>query len=95
MTTRSGHGEALRLKAEHDRGLRAIDDYIAAYEAEHGEITDGDMEAAYQWAKARAIVVRGGRVVNDKDANPGPALRLKVARGPSLTTRRAPLSVGS
>ena len=66
MTTRSGHGEALGLKAERDRRLRAIDDFIAAHEAEHGEITDDEMEAAYRRAKARAIVVRGGRVINDK-----------------------------
>ena len=67
MTTRSGAGEAIRLKAESDRRLRGIDEFIAAYEAEHGEITDDEMEAAYQRAKARAIVVRRGRVVNDKD----------------------------
>jgi hypothetical protein len=58
--------DALRLKAEHDRRLRGIDDFIEAYEAEHGEIMDDEMEAAYRRAKARAIVVRGGRVVNDK-----------------------------
>jgi Arc/MetJ-type ribon-helix-helix transcriptional regulator len=32
--------DALRLKAEHDRELRGIDDFIAAYEAEHGVILD-------------------------------------------------------
>jgi hypothetical protein len=54
--------DALRLKIEHDRRLRGIDDFIAAYEAEHGEITDEDMDAAYRAAKARAIVVRGGEI---------------------------------
>jgi hypothetical protein len=39
---------------------RGIDDFLAAYEAEHGEITDEQMEAAYRRAKARAVVVRGG-----------------------------------
>jgi Arc/MetJ-type ribon-helix-helix transcriptional regulator len=34
--------DALRLKAEHDRRLRGIDDFIAAYEAELGEITEED-----------------------------------------------------
>ena len=58
--------DALRLKAEHDRRLRGIDDFIAAYEAEHGEITEEEMEAAYRRAKARAVVVRGGHVVDDK-----------------------------
>jgi hypothetical protein len=46
--------------------LRGIDDFIAAYEAERGEITDEQMEAAYRRAKARAVVVRGGHVVDDK-----------------------------
>jgi hypothetical protein len=55
-----------RMKAEHDRGLGGIDDFIAAYEAEHGEIAEEEMEAAYRRAKARAIVIRGGRVVDDK-----------------------------
>jgi hypothetical protein len=41
-------------------------DFIAAYEAEHGEITDDQMEAAYRRAKARAVVVLGGHAVNDK-----------------------------
>jgi Arc/MetJ-type ribon-helix-helix transcriptional regulator len=47
--------DALRLKAEHDRRLRGIDDFIAAYEAEHGEITEEEMEAAYRRVEARAI----------------------------------------
>ncbi len=56
--------DALRLKVENDRRLRGIDDFIASYEAEHGKITDEEMEAAYREGKARAIVVRGGRVVS-------------------------------
>jgi Arc/MetJ-type ribon-helix-helix transcriptional regulator len=58
--------DALRLKAEHDRRLRGIDRFIAAYEAEHGVITEEEMEAAYRRAKERAIVVRGNRVSDDK-----------------------------
>ena len=54
--------DALRLKIEHDRRLRGIDDFIAAYEAEYGVITDEDMDAAYRAARARAIVVRGGEI---------------------------------
>jgi hypothetical protein len=57
--------DALRLKVEHDRRLRGVDDFIAAFEAEYGEISDEDMEAAYRASKARAIVVRGGQVVSD------------------------------
>lgn len=54
--------DALRLKIEHDRRLRGIDDFIAAYEAEYGEITDKEMDTAYRAARARAIVVRGGEI---------------------------------
>lgn len=53
---------ALRLKIEHDRRLRGVDDFIAAYEAEYGEITDEEMDAAYRAARARAVVVRGGEI---------------------------------
>ena len=35
--------EALRLKADHDRRLRALDEFLATYEAEHGEIAEGEM----------------------------------------------------
>ncbi len=50
--------EALRRQADHDRGLAALGDYIEAYEAEHGVITDEEMEDAQRWARSRAIVVR-------------------------------------
>jgi hypothetical protein len=40
--------------------------FIAACEAEPGEITDEQVEATYQRAKARAVVVRGDDVVDDK-----------------------------
>ena len=50
--------DALRLKAEHDRRLRGIDDFTAAYEAEHGEITDEQMEAAYR--RAGQLLARTG-----------------------------------
>ena len=32
--------DALRLKADHDRRLGALDDFLAAYEAEHGQVTE-------------------------------------------------------
>jgi Arc/MetJ-type ribon-helix-helix transcriptional regulator len=57
--------DALRVKADHERKLRALDEFIKAYEAEHGEITDEEMEAAYRSMKARAIVIRGGEVLRD------------------------------
>lgn len=57
--------DALRLKVDHDRRLRGIGDFIAAYEAEHGEITEEEMDAAVRRARERAIVVRGGKVVRN------------------------------
>lgn len=57
--------EALRLKAEHDRRLRALDDFLASYEAEHGEIGEQEMRDAARRARARAVVVRA-----DPDGGP-------------------------
>jgi|SRR5579859_2932452 Arc/MetJ-type ribon-helix-helix transcriptional regulator len=51
--------DALRLKADHDRRLQAMDEFLAAYEAEHGEITKEEMREAARRARERAIVVRG------------------------------------
>ena len=51
--------DALRLKTEHDRRLRALDEFIAGYEAEHGEITDEEMAGAVRRARERAVIVRG------------------------------------
>jgi hypothetical protein len=38
--------DALRLKADHDRRLRALDQIIAAYEAGHGVITGEEQDMA-------------------------------------------------
>ena len=51
--------DALRLKADHDRRMRALDEFIAAYEAEHGVISDDEIRQAKRRARARAVVVRG------------------------------------
>jgi Arc/MetJ-type ribon-helix-helix transcriptional regulator len=56
--------EALRLKVAHDRRLGALDEFVAAYEAEHGELTEAEMREAARRARGRAVVVR---------AEPGPA----------------------
>jgi hypothetical protein len=56
--------EALRLKVVHDRRLRALDEFVAAFEAEHGEISEAEMREAARRARGRAVVVRG---------EPGPA----------------------
>lgn len=50
---------ALRLKAEQDRRMRALDAFISSYEAEHGVITDDEMREAARRAHGRALVVRG------------------------------------
>lgn len=51
--------EALRMKVAHDRRLRALDEFVAGFEAEHGEITEAEMSAAAHRARGRAVVVRG------------------------------------
>ena len=51
--------DALRLKTDHERRLQALDDFLAAYEAEHGEITEDEMRDAARRARERAIIVRG------------------------------------
>lgn len=51
--------EALRLKVAHDRRLRALDEFVAGFEAEHGEITEAEMHEAARRARGRAVVVRG------------------------------------
>jgi Arc/MetJ-type ribon-helix-helix transcriptional regulator len=53
--------DALRLKADRDRRLAALDVFIAEYEAENGEITEQEMAEAARRARARAVVVRGAR----------------------------------
>ncbi|MGH7439565.1 MAG: hypothetical protein ACRENE_28075 [Polyangiaceae bacterium] len=50
--------EALRAKAEQDRRLEALGVFIAAYEAEHGEISAEEMRDAARRARARARTVR-------------------------------------
>jgi hypothetical protein len=39
--------------------VNALDEFLAGYEAEHGEITDDEMAAAVRRARERAVVVRG------------------------------------
>jgi len=54
--------DALRLKADHDRRMRALDEFIAAYEAEHGEITEEEIRDAARRARAGATVVRAASI---------------------------------
>ena len=50
--------DALRRQAEHDRRIRALDDFLVAYEAEHGTITEQEMQDATRRSRSRAVVVR-------------------------------------
>ncbi|MGH3544334.1 MAG: hypothetical protein ACRDPW_00130 [Mycobacteriales bacterium] len=60
---------ALARQAEHDHKMQALDDFIAAYEAEHGEITQEDMDRAERWAQSRTIVVRRGAIAQQQLRN--------------------------
>ncbi|MCL2584578.1 MAG: hypothetical protein FWE35_19205 [Streptosporangiales bacterium] len=51
--------EALAERAERERRLAALNDAIADYEAEHGEITDAEIAAQHRTDREAAIVVRG------------------------------------
>jgi hypothetical protein len=51
--------DALRLKADHNRRPRAIDDLLAAEKAEHGLVTEAEIRDAARRARSRAVVVRG------------------------------------
>ena len=51
---------ALRAEVERDRRLQALGDFVATFEAEHGEITEAEILAAGRAARERALVVRGG-----------------------------------
>jgi Arc/MetJ-type ribon-helix-helix transcriptional regulator len=47
--------EALRLKAEQERRLEALGEFVAAYEKEHGVISAEEMRSTIRRASARAI----------------------------------------
>ena len=51
--------DALRSKLAHDRRLEALEKFIAAFEAEHGEVTHDEMAFAARRARSGAVVVRG------------------------------------
>jgi Arc/MetJ-type ribon-helix-helix transcriptional regulator len=50
--------EALRQKLDHERRLLALADFIEGFEAEHGEISEAEMERAARSARARAVTIR-------------------------------------
>lgn len=50
--------QAFRRQIEHDRRLASMDAFLAAFEAEFGEITDADIATATRRTRATATVVR-------------------------------------
>ena len=52
--------DALRAHTDHERRLAAMDEFLLAFEAEHGTITDEEIEEARRSARARAVIVRPG-----------------------------------
>ena len=52
---------AMRLQVEHDLRMRALGDFVAAYESKHGLITEEEIVSARRRARARAVVVRSLR----------------------------------
>ncbi|MGH8932494.1 MAG: hypothetical protein ACRDZO_18195 [Egibacteraceae bacterium] len=51
--------QALAERASSDGRLRALAEVVAAYEAEHGTITPGELAAQERIDREQAIVVRG------------------------------------
>jgi len=51
----------LRRQLENDRRLRAMGEFIADHEREHGTITDKDIEQSLRTLQSRAIHVRPAR----------------------------------
>jgi hypothetical protein len=64
--------QALHRQAEHDARMRALDEFLSAYESAHGAITEDEIRGATRRARARAHVVR------DRAAQPAPKRRLRA-----------------
>ncbi len=50
--------DALKRQADHDRRMKALDEFIRAYEADHGEITPAEIREATRRTRSRAIAIR-------------------------------------
>ena len=50
--------DALHLKLQRDRRLEALAAFVAAYEADHGEITSEEIIQSVRRARSRAVAVR-------------------------------------
>ena len=51
--------EALHRQAEHDRRMKALDDFLLVYESAHGVISEDEIRLANRRLRSRAVVVRG------------------------------------
>jgi hypothetical protein len=63
--------DALRLKADHDRRMSALDAFLAAFEAEHGQISQDEITEATRRTRARAVVVRAAPTSEGSSKNEG------------------------
>lgn len=54
--------DAMRRQVDHEEGLRALQEFISAWERKHGEISEAEMDAAERAARRRAIIIRDGSV---------------------------------
>src|SRR5690349_10007958 len=50
--------EAMRAKVEQEQRLRALASFVDSFEAEHGEISQAEMDQAARRARARAVTMR-------------------------------------
>jgi len=66
---------ACQRQIDHDRRLAAMDDFLAQFEAEFGEITETDIADATRRTRAAAIVVRAAPLP--------PAVQLRAAKVPA------------
>lgn len=51
--------DALQMKTAHDQRMVALDEFLATYEADHGEVTQKEINDAARRARGGAVVVRG------------------------------------
>ncbi|MDQ3423624.1 MAG: hypothetical protein M3510_09630 [Actinomycetota bacterium] len=65
--------DALRRQVEHDRRMKALDDFLDRYEADHGEITEEEIREATRRTRERALVVRGPHHDGGAPRKPGAA----------------------
>lgn len=49
---------ALRRQVDHDRRMQGLDEFLDAYEAEHGVISPEEIREATRVTRARAVLVR-------------------------------------